>query len=419
MENMQENDLQEDNKQEPDKHERKHLKSGQASGFLMGVLASVSVFVIAAFILVSTGYIRTGGIAGAGSSGEGIGSDVEDKLNALDIVLDNFYFDDVDTDKAAENIYKAYLNSFGDVYTTYYTPEEYKAIMESVTGKFFGIGAVCQKAENGSILVVDSYEDSPADKAGIKSGDYITKVDGKDITSMNLNAAVALIKGEKGTYVELEVVSGNEVKNVKVKRDEIKIKTVEYELLEGNMGYIYVTEFDSVTLKQFNDALDDLKSQGMESLIIDVRSNPGGELDTVVKMLDSILPDGLIVYTQDKQGNQKRYEGDDGRELDIPLAVLVNGASASASEIFAGAIQDYDKGVLIGTQTFGKGIVQTIKLLPDGSAVKFTIAKYFTPDGQDIHGNGLTPDIVVEIPKDAESDLQLEAAIKYLKEKAQ
>ena len=157
----------------------------------------------------------------------------------------------------------------------------------------------------------------------------------------------------------------------------------------------------------------------MESLIIDVRSNPGGELDTVVKMLDSILPDGLIVYTQDKQGNQKRYEGDDGRELDIPLAVLVNGASASASEIFAGAIQDYDKGVLIGTQTFGKGIVQTIKLLPDGSAVKFTIAKYFTPDGQDIHGNGLTPDIVVELPKDAESDLQLEAAIKYLKEKAQ
>lgn len=291
--------------------------------------------------------------------------------------------------------------------------------MESVTGKFFGIGAVCQKAENGSILVVDSYEDSPADKAGIKSGDYITKVDGKDITSMNLNAAVALIKGEKGTYVELEVVSGNEVKNVKVKRDEIKVKTVEYELLEGNMGYIYVTEFDSVTLKQFNDALDDLKSQGMESLIIDVRSNPGGELDTVVKMLDSILPDGLIVYTQDKQGNQKRYEGDDGRELDIPLAVLVNGASASASEIFAGAIQDYDKGVLIGTQTFGKGIVQTIKLLPDGSAVKFTIAKYFTPDEQDIHGNGLTPDIVVEIPKDAESDLQLEAAIKYLKEKAQ
>ena len=170
-----------------------------------------------------------------------------------------------------------------------------------------------------------------------------------------------------------------------------------------------------MTTEQFKEALDDLTAQNMKGLVIDIRSNPGGVLNAVVDILDEILPNGLIVYTEDKYGNRKEYNGSNSSELSVPLAVLVNGDSASASEIFAGAVQDYNKGAIIGTQTFGKGIVQTIQPLTDGSAVKYTIAKYFTPEGQDIHGNGVTPDMVVELPEDAQSDVQLEAAIDYVK----
>ena len=186
---------------------------------------------------------------------------------------------------------------------------------------------------------------------------------------------------------------------------------------ENDIGYILISQFDTVTTNQFKSALDDLTAQGMKGLVIDIRSNPGGVLGIVVDMLDEILPDGLIVYTQDKDGNKTEYKGSNKNELTVPLAVLVDGNSASASEIFAGAVQDYGIGKIIGTQTFGKGIVQTIRPMTDGSAIKYTIAKYFTPKGQDIHGNGVTPDIVIEYePSDDGSvDNQLEAAMDYVK----
>ena len=288
-------------------------------------------------------------------------------------------------------------------------------MLESTTGTFYGIGAVCQKLDSGAILVTTAYEDAPAYKAGIRDNDQIVKVDGKDISDMDLSAAVALIKGDKGTTVELEVLKeSGEINVYNVTRDEVKIQTVAYGMQDNNIGYVVISQFDTVTTEQFTKALNDLTEQGMESLIIDIRSNPGGVLGTVVKMLDEILPDGLIVYTQDKNGKKTEYKGSNSSELAIPLAVLVNGNSASASEIFAGAVQDYGIGKIIGTQTFGKGIVQTIKPLTDGSAVKYTIAKYFTPKGQDIHGNGVTPDMVVDLPSDATEDLQYNAAVEYL-----
>lgn len=353
----------------------------------------------------------------ASSASNGIGSEVEAKLNAMDSVLDTFYFDDVDEETAKDNIYKAYLSSYGDKYTVYYTADEYKSLLESTTGKFSGVGAVCQKMDNGTILITEAYEEAPAYKAGIRKGDYVSKVDGQDITDMDLSTAVALIKGEKGTSVHLEVIRDDTTFECDVVRDDIDIRTVSYSMRENDIGYILISQFDTVTTNQFKSALDDLTAQGMKGLVIDIRSNPGGVLGTVVDMLDEILPDGLIVYTQDKDGNKTEYKGSNKNELTVPLAVLVDGNSASASEIFAGAVQDYGIGKIIGTQTFGKGIVQTIRPMTDGSAIKYTIAKYFTPKGQDIHGNGVTPDIVIEYePSDDGSvDNQLEAAMDYVK----
>lgn len=403
------------------KKRKNGFRRGLITGITSGVLSSVLIVLLVMGVLQRQGYLHLGtegkvyvqDVSTSGSSG--MGSKVEEKLNAINSLLDSeFYFDDVDEDKAASDIFKAYLNAYGDKYTVYYTPEEYKQLTESTTGKFSGIGAVCEKNEDGSIRLTEIYEDSPAEKAGLKAGDGITKVDGKDIKDMDLTPAVALIKGEKGTTVSLEYVRDGNTATVTVTRDEIEAKTVKYEMKDNNIGYIRVVQFDDVTKNQFMDALNDLKSRGMKSLVVDIRNNPGGMLDTVVSMLDEILPDGLIMYTQDKKGNKTEYKGSNPDELDMPMAVLVNGNSASASEIFAGAVQDYGVGKIIGTQTFGKGIVQTVRPLSDGSAVKYTIAKYFTPKGQDIHGKGVTPDMVVDMPEDSQTDTQMDAAIDYL-----
>ena len=402
--------------------------SGLGKGIVIGVLATLMVViiglssVITAFIRKGYIHIGTGGQVYVQDIGvtddEGIGSKIEGKLNALDSLLENgFYFDDVDDEKAAENIFKAYLAAYGDKYTVYYTPEEYKSLMETTSGTFYGIGAVCQKAEDGSILVTEAYEDAPAYKVGIRNGDRVIEVNGQDIRGMDLSVGVALIKGEKGTEVNLTVVRGDETLKFTVTRDKINVKTVASRVLDNNIGYIYISQFDDVTTGQFKSALDELQGQGITGLVIDIRNNPGGVLTTVVDMLDYILPNGLIVYTETKSGKKQEYTGYDNHEVNIPMAVLVNGNSASASEIFAGAMQDYGKAQIIGTQTFGKGIVQTIRQLTDGSAVKYTVAKYFTPKGQDIHGKGVTPDQTVEIPENATEDVQLNAAIEYLKGK--
>ncbi|MDD3240352.1 MAG: S41 family peptidase [Lachnospira sp.] len=402
------------------KRKKNSYGKGVAVGIVSGVLAVVLVIAAVLGITYDLGYIHVGTngevyVQGdATTDGSGIGSDVESKLNSLDSLMDYFYFDDADKEQAKSNIFKAYLSSFGDKYTVYYTAEEYKTLMESTTGTFYGIGAVCQKAEDGSIKVIDAYEDAPAYQAGIRNGDLIIKVDGTDIREMDLSSGVALIKGDQGTTVNLEVLRDSETLPITVTRDAVTEKTVAYNLSEDQIGYIEVSQFEQVTTAQFKAAVEDLTAQGMKGLIVDIRNNPGGMLSTVVDMLDYLLPDGLIVYTEDKNGKRTEYSGKNSSEIQVPMAVLVNGDSASASEIFAGAIQDYGKGQIIGTQTFGKGIVQTIKPLTDGSAVKYTIAKYFTPKGQDIHGKGVTPDQVVEVHEDIPEDEQLAAAYEYM-----
>lgn len=406
------------NAQPPRKKKSQGFASGMIIGAVSAFMAVILLILSVSAVCIAKGYIHIG-VNGdvyiqsdAVTDSDGIGSEVEGKLNAIDSVLESFYFGDVDDETAKDNIYKAYLSSYGDKYTMYYTADEYKALKESTNGKFYGIGAVCQLSGEGGVLLVDVYDNGAGYQAGLRSGDRVVNVDGRDITDMELSSAVALIKGDKGTSVTLEVIRGTERLTFSAVRDAVEAKTVSYTLLDNNIGYLSISQFEEVTTKQFKAAVEDLQSQGMKGLVIDIRNNPGGLLDTVVGMLKYMLPDGLIVYTEDKQGNRKEYKGQDNDEFNLPLAVIVNGNSASASEIFAGAIQDYGKGTIIGTQTYGKGIVQTVKPLTDGSAIKFTIAKYFTPKGQDIHGKGVTPDIVVEYDTDADVDTQLDAAIK-------
>ena len=406
------------NAQPPRKKKSQGFASGMIIGAVSAFMAVILLILSVAAVCIAKGYIHIG-VNGdvyiqsdAVTDSDGIGSEVEGKLNAIDSVLESFYFGDVDDETAKDNIYKAYLSSYGDKYTMYYTADEYKALKESTNGKFYGIGAVCQLSGEGGVLLVDVYDNGAGYQAGLRSGDRVVNVDGRDITGMELSSAVALIKGDKGTSVTLEVIRGTERLTFSAVRDAVEAKTVSYTLLDNNIGYHSISQFEEVTTKQFKAAVEDLQSQGMKGLVIDIRNNPGGLLDTVVGMLKYMLPDGLIVYTEDKQGNRKEYKGQDNDEFNLPLAVIVNGNSASASEIFAGAIQDYGKGTIIGTQTYGKGIVQTVKPLTDGSAIKFTIAKYFTPKGQDIHGKGVTPDRVVEYDTDADVDTQLDAAIK-------
>lgn len=406
------------NAQPPRKKKSQGFASGMIIGAVSAFMAVILLILSVAAVCIAKGYIHIG-VNGdvyiqsdAVTDSDGIGSEVEGKLNAIDSVLESFYFGDVDDETAKDNIYKAYLSSYGDKYTMYYTADEYKALKESTNGKFYGIGAVCQLSGEGGVLLVDVYDNGAGYQAGLRSGDRVVNVDGRDITDMELSSAVALIKGDKGTSVTLEVIRGTERLTFSAVRDAVEAKTVSYTLLDNNIGYLSISQFEEVTTKQFKAAVEDLQSQGMKGLVIDIRNNPGGLLDTVVGMLKYMLPDGLIVYTEDKQGDRKEYKGQDNDEFNLPLAVIVNGNSASASEIFAGAIQDYGKGTIIGTQTYGKGIVQTVKPLTDGSAIKFTIAKYFTPKGQDIHGKGVTPDMVVEYDTDADVDTQLDAAIK-------
>lgn len=406
------------NAQPPRKKKSQGFASGMIIGAVSAFMAVILLILSVAAVCIAKGYIHIG-VNGdvyiqsdAVTDSDGIGSEVEGKLNAIDSVLESFYFGDVDDETAKDNIYKAYLSSYGDKYTMYYTADEYKALKESTNGKFYGIGAVCQLSGEGGVLLVDVYDNGAGYQAGLRSGDRVVNVDGRDITDMELSSAVALIKGDKGTSVTLEVIRGTERLTFSAVRDAVEAKTVSYTLLDNNIGYLSISQFEEVTTKQFKAAVEDLQSQGMKGLVIDIRNNPGGLLDTVVGMLKYMLPDGLIVYTEDNQGNRKEYKGQDNDEFNLPLAVIVNGNSASASEIFAGAIQDYGKGTIIGTQTYGKGIVQTVKPLTDGSAIKFTIAKYFTPKGQDIHGKGVTPDMVVEYDTDADVDTQLDAAIK-------
>lgn len=344
---------------------------------------------------------------------------IEEKLDKIDKIIDYNYLnqEDIDLDKLEQGVYAGYVAGLEEDYTTYYTPEEFASVMESSSGKYSGIGAyVSQNMSTGIITIVKPFEGAPAAEAGILKDDILYAVEGEEVTGEDLNMVVARLKGEEGTAVNVTIYRASEDQYIdfEVTRAVVNVPTVSYKMLDDQIGYIQISEFEQVTAEQFAAAVDDLEAQGMKSLIFDLRDNGGGLLDSVCDILDTVLPKELLVYTEDKDGNRKEEWAMDDDRINVPMAVLVNGNTASASEIFTGALKDYDEAEIIGTTTFGKGIVQSIIPMADGSAIKLTSAKYYTPSGVCIHGTGIEPDQVVEYDREAEEDNQLQAAVDYL-----
>ncbi len=385
------------------------------SGFLKGVVVGA----LAALIVVGTaaGAFKIFG----GSSSDVVSDATLKKLSKIEKIVQEKFLYEEDKDKIQDGILKGYVDGLDDVYSVYYNEEETKALQESTSGEYYGVGAVLtEDATTGVVTIVEVYEDSPAEKAGLKADDILYKVDDTEVTGMDLTKVVSYIKGDEGTDVALNVIRGDQSDELELTATRAKIEahTVSYKMLEDNIGYIKVTEFDTVTTQQYTDALDDLESQGMERLIVDLRNNPGGNVSTVCDMLDRMLPEGLIVYTQDKDGNKNEATSDEENQFTKPLVVLMNGNSASASEIYAGAIQDYGLGKIVGTQSYGKGVVQQIFNLGDDTSLKITIADYYTPNGRNINGQGISPDVEVEYEKDENNsgaDNQLDKAIEVVK----
>lgn len=349
------------------------------------------------------------------------------KLKSLGSLIDHYYLYTEDMDKQAlqDGIYAGYVSGLGDPYTVYYNEEQTKELLETTSGEYSGIGAgLLKDKETNAVVIGNVYEGSPAEEAGLKAEDILYQVDEHVIGDEDLTQIVSWIKGEEGTEVTLHVYRGEDMKQITctVTRRNIEVQTVNYEMKEDQIGYIHITEFDRVTYTQFKTALADLENQGMKGLVIDLRSNPGGDLDTVVDMLELLLPKGMVVYTEDKNGGREEYKNQEDHEFTKPLTVLVNQYSASAAEIFSGAIQDYKVGDIVGTTTYGKGIVQQLVSLGDGTCLKVTIAEYFLPSGRSIHKKGVSPDVEVKYeadPDDEKADNQLEKALEIIGEESQ
>ncbi|SCY19447.1 carboxyl-terminal processing protease [Pseudobutyrivibrio sp. AR14] len=319
------------------------------------------------------------------------------KISYLEYLIDTYFYNDVEQETLQNGAYHGIFDSLEDPYSQYFTPEEYEEYSSVVNGNFGGIGAGLQKdADTGEVVVTKVYADSPAEKGGVKEGDIIVSADGHKGVNYSLEDYVSkYLRGDEGTEVTIVIDREGEEIEITLVRDIIEVETVSYKMLDNNIGYIQISQFTGSTDKEFEKAFEDLQAQGMTSVIYDLRNNGGGIVDTATNILDYLLPKGTVMYTMDKAGNRRDYNSDASHK-EIPTVVLVNGNTASSAEIFTGAIRDFKYGTIIGTQTYGKGIVQTSFKLQDGSAIKLTTNKYYTPSGECIHGQGITPDVVIE-----------------------
>lgn len=389
---------------------------------ILVLVTMVTTFVSTGLLFLLTGNTLFYGIFG--SYADGVMQ--HQKVKEVESIIKKYYIEEVDEKKLVEGAVAGIAAAVGDPYTVYLNEKEFEDFKVQTEGSYAGIGVVVSVDPSDNLItVVAPFEDTPGEKAGILPGDKIIKVNGKEVYGENLEEAVSMMKGPKGTDVTITIMRDKqtEPKEITITRDIIVLQTIKHKIVADNIGYIRITMFDEKTDKDFESALNELLKQNIKGLIIDVRDNPGGLLSEVVRIADRLLPKGIIVYTEDRYKNRDT-EYSDSNEIRLPIAVLVNGGSASASEILAGAIQDYGKGTLIGTKTFGKGLVQNLFPLADGkSAVKVTISKYYTPKGRCIQGEGIEPDIVVELPEELqmsisqikeEDDIQLQKAIEIL-----
>lgn len=373
-------------------------KNGKSLVFITAIITAAVTFLATsayyAYVLKSRS-----GVAFSGS---------EKIIETLNIIDKNFYYD-IDKKKVVEKAVDSIMESLQEPYTTYMDQEEYKKFEQYINGSYAGIGAVVLwDTEMKAVIIARPFEDSPAQKAGLVKGDKIIKIDGQDLSDTDLDGAVARMKGEKGTNVVLTVIKiqTGETIDVNVIRDEIKIPSVDSEIREGEIGYIAISMFDIRTGDEFNEHLQKVLDNGAKGIILDLRDNGGGIVGSVTAVANQLLERGqMIFYTQDKQGNRQEHKSY-GEGIDIPIVVLVNENTASASELLAGALRDNKCSVLVGKKTFGKGVVQMAYPLSDGSVIKLTIQKYFTPSGFDINNVGITPDYEVELVSDADEQYQ-------------
>ncbi len=434
--------------------ESRKKKSGFGKGVLVGALLMMLICLLV--FCISSGIIVTGRSEQAVPEEKEAVQDqsglnfnkILSKAQYIQDIIDQYFLFDEDYEKVEDGIYQGLMYGLDDPYSVYYNEDDYDSLIETTSGSYFGIGAiVSQDVSTGVMTIIKVYDGTPALEAGMLPGDILYMVSGEPVTGMELDIVVKdHIRGEEGTFVDITVLRGenNEEVELTVERRQIELPTVTYEMLDDDVGYIIVTEFDEVTTEQFKSAVDDLTDQGMEALLIDLRDNPGGILDTAVEMLAYLLPedkyDGMLIYTEDKNGDGEKYYCKDGElrrdpsggryplkddhEVEVPIAVLINGNSASAAELFTGAIKDYGAGIAVGTTSFGKGIVQSLIGLGDGTAIKLTTSHYYTPSGYDIHEKGIEPDVEVELDEELkmkavieqDEDNQLQAALEALKD---
>lgn len=404
--------------------------SSFGKGILCGILITSVVMAGTAFAFYAVQNSRTLKSVWmeeqAGENKELVTEETMQKMKTIEEVIDTYYYgEEVTMEALQDGVYKGIVEALNDPYSEYYSKEELEDVLNSNQGVSYGIGAYISLDQKMNMpMIAGVMEDTPAKEAGLLEGDIIYQVDGEYTQGLSVTKVVSMVKGREGTTVHLTIYREGEADYLEldiVRAKQIESTTVDYGMVENEdgIGYLRIREFDTVTVDQYTEAMAYLKENGMKAMILDLRSNPGGDLTAVVDIARKILPEGMIVYTEDKNGERKEYTGDGSNELQIPLTVLVNGYSASASEILAGAIQDYDKGTLIGTTTYGKGIVQRIHRLNDGTAIKLTVSAYFTPSGRNIHGIGITPDIELEYDQEAYdadgTDNQVEKAIEVLK----
>ncbi|MDY3301945.1 MAG: S41 family peptidase [Lachnospiraceae bacterium] len=397
------------------KEKKKHpFRNGFLSGVAVCLVIALMVVIVKETMLHSTvgsGFMTKHGV---------------EKVNLLSDVIDQYYYKDITDEEKMEGIYKGLMSSTNDKYTDYYSPKEFKDLMVTMEGDYGGIGAtLSQDKATKEVSVVEVYEGSPAARAGLERGDIVISVDGHLGTDESLDDFVQRIRGEEGTSIEMVYKRDDQEHTIEITREEVIVPSVSHRMLDDKIGYIRISSFVNGTQKDFEDALADLQSQGMQGIVFDMRDNGGGMVDSVVAILDDILPAGTVVYTMDKSGKREDYTSDDAKKIDIPVTVLVNENTASAAEIFTGAIRDFNYGTIIGTNTFGKGIVQSTVPLSDGSAVKITVATYYTPSGECIHEKGIKPDIELEFSYADENpteydelkDNQVQKAMEVLGEK--
>ncbi len=422
---------QEDKNTKPDRSGREKNAKDYRKGLVTGILAAALIFacLYAGNMALHLYKARTAQTSASTSGESALTTETLQKMKLIESVInaDYYYEDKVDAGEIQDGIYKGMVESLDDPYSEYYTKEELEEVVSSNQGISYGIGAyISLNKQTNMAMVSGVMEESPALEAGLKEGDIIYEVDGESTQGLSLTQVVSLVKGREGSTVRLTIYREGEpdLQEFEIKRSKrLETTTVDSGMLEdtNDIGYLRIREFDTVTVDQYAEAMAELKGHGMKGLVLDLRSNPGGDLAAVVEIARRILPEGLIVYTENKYGKRKEYTCDGKNEFGLPLVVLINEYSASASEILAGAIQDYNKGTLIGTTTYGKGIVQQIHRLEDGTALKLTISAYYTPAGRNIHGVGIKPDIELEFDYETSeengSDNQVEKAIEVLEGK--